>query len=77
MVRARSEGGADSLAGRMRERAKTDNTHSFELIDKAAKLEAASAGFFSEKQTHSAQQLLGSWARARRLWCDLTGESVI
>ena len=77
MDRARSEGGADSLAGRMRERAKSDHAHSFELIDKAAKLEAASVGFFGESQTHSAQQLLGSWARARRLWCELTGESLI
>jgi hypothetical protein len=77
MVRARLECGADSLAGRMRDRAKTDYAHSFELIDMAAKLEAASAGFFGEDQTHSAQQLLGSWARARRLWCELTGESLI
>ena len=44
-----------------------------DLVVKAKELEAATIGCL-EKGTHTTKQLLGAWARARRAWCDYTGE---
>lgn len=48
-----------------------------ELRVKADKFEAAAKGFYGSPQTNTVQQFLGSFARARRLWCDLTGEPLV
>ena len=44
-------------------------------LELAQKLEDATRGFY--EQTVTPQQLLGHWARARRRWCDVTGEELI
>ena len=43
----------------------------------ADKLEAAIQISFSDTSTQSMQRLLGCWTRARRAWCNATGESLI
>jgi hypothetical protein len=48
-----------------------------ELRDKAKALREGTAGFYAEPQTITVQSFVGRWARARRLWCDITGESLI
>jgi hypothetical protein len=48
-----------------------------QLRDLAAKLNAAAKGFYGSPQTHTVQQFLGAYARARRLWCDVTGEPLV
>ena len=60
---------APSLSDKMRTLAK-DHPRAFELLDKASALEAAVA-------QSNAKQILGAWARARRLWCECTGEPLI
>lgn len=71
----------DPLAPRMR--AKADEIADAKpdiatlLRDRADKLEAAATGYFGQPQTHTVQQFLGCYARARLLWCDVTGEPLI
>lgn len=48
-----------------------------DLNAKADELEACTTGFFAEPQTVSAAKFMGSWVRARLLWCDCTGERLI
>lgn len=43
----------------------------------AEALERAAAGRASEPPTVQAPDFLGAWARARRAWCDYTGEPLI
>ncbi len=37
----------------------------------------ATEGFYGNPQTVDIKKFMGSWARARRIWCDYTGESLI
>ena len=37
----------------------------------------AAAGFFADPQTVSVGKFVGCFARARRMWCDVTGESLV
>lgn len=39
--------------------------------------DAAADGFYAEPQTKTVQQFMGAWARARRAWCDYTGEALV
>jgi hypothetical protein len=48
-----------------------------ELRQKAEELRAAASGLFGQNQTVDMRTFMGAWARARRLWCSLTGESII
>lgn len=48
-----------------------------ELRLKAADLREGANGFCAVPQTVSAQSFMGRWARARRLWCEVTGEPLI
>ena len=65
-----------SLADRMDELAKT-HPRAVELREKAAAFREGAEGFYGEPQTVTAKSFLGRWARARRLWCDCTGESLV
>jgi len=47
------------------------------LQARAKELSDALDGFIADPQTCSPQKLLGCWARARRLWCDCSGEELI
>ncbi len=69
-------GKEETLVKKMRALASTHN-RAQELTEKASALEEATAGFFGEPQTKTVKQFLGSWARARMLWCDCTGEPLI
>ena len=65
-----------SLTDKMEELAKT-HPRGEELRKRAAELREGIAGFYGEPQTITVQRFLGRWARARRLWCEITGESLI
>jgi len=63
-----------SLSDRMRA---LDHPRSAELREHADKLDAATAGFYGDPQTVDVRQFMGAWARARKLWCSVTGESLL
>lgn len=65
------------LAPRMRALADSGHTRATELRELADKFELAATGFYSDPQTVSVKVMMGTWARARRLWCDCTGEPLI
>jgi len=47
------------------------------LRQRADQFEAAAKGFYAESQTVTPAHFLGCFARARRLYCDITGEPLI
>ena len=66
------------LVDRMLARADADNlpaTHQLRTL--SAALREATAGFYAEPQTVKVRAFMGCWARARRAWCDHTGESLV
>lgn len=66
------------LPQEMRDRADHDQLPpDHQLRTLAAELEAAITGFYGTPQTHTAGQFVGAWARARRVWCQVTGEPLI
>lgn len=44
---------------------------------RANAFDAAAKGFYGEPQTCDVKKLMGCWARARRTWCEYTGESLV
>lgn len=48
-----------------------------ELRTKADEFDWATSGYFAETQTVTAKKFLGAWARARRAYCDYTGEELV
>lgn len=56
---------ADSLAG----------DHPLRTL--AAPLQTAAEGFYGQPQTVNVARFMGCWARARKVWCDYTGEPLI
>jgi uncharacterized iron-regulated protein len=49
-----------------------------ELREKADAFDAATHGFVvAQPQTHTVKQVVGSWARARRVHCECTGAPLI
>lgn len=71
-----SAGKEGALADRMDELAKT-HPRGDDLREKAAALRDAVNGFWGEPQTITAKGFLGSWARARRVWSECSGEPLI
>lgn len=65
------------LGNRMRDLAASGHEWAAELREKADAFDQAAAGFYAEEQTVNAKSFLGAFARARRLWCDLTGEPLV
>ena len=66
------------LAVKMIARADTDNLpHDHEIRTRAAAFDEAAKGFYSDPQTCDVKRFVGCWARARRTWCDYTGEVLI
>ncbi len=43
----------------------------------AVKFDEAAEGFYGTPQTKDVKQFLGAYARARRCWCDATGEPLV
>lgn len=69
---------ATNLSAKMRSLADTDGLpQDHELRQKADFLDVVAKGFFGEPQTHNVMQFVGGWARARRAWCNYTGEVLI
>ena len=65
------------LAEKMRDLAVSGHPRADELVEKALRFAQAIDGYYSEPQTVTTKQFLGAWARARRLWCDCTGEPLV
>jgi hypothetical protein len=69
---------ATDLSMRMRARADADglpSTHPLRIA--ADKFDSATDGFFAKDQTVNVMQFMGHWSRARRAWCDYSGEDLI
>lgn len=64
------------LAIKMRALAAAGHDHADELSRLADDMEAKAAGFYGQPQTATVAQMVGAWARARKLWCACTGESL-
>lgn len=60
----------NSLPDRMRTLAKGGHPRAEELRQRADDMDNAIA-------THDMRKMIGAWARARRLWCECTGEPLI
>jgi len=65
------------LSRRMRLLAKLRDDLPENWGDLADRFDVATAGFNSDPQTVTAAQFLGCFARARKAWCDATGESLV
>lgn len=48
-----------------------------ELRTKAQAFDEAALGYYGDPQTCDARKFMGCWARARRAWCEYSGESLI
>ncbi|MGZ8953105.1 MAG: hypothetical protein ACXW0Q_00305 [Methylovulum sp.] len=48
-----------------------------DLRTSALAFNEATEGFYGNPQTVDIKKFMGSWARARRTWCDYTGESLM
>lgn len=68
---------ATTLGNQMRALADNGHARASELRLSAAKFDEATNGLNAEPPTHTVKQMLGCWARARRIWCDCTGEDLI
>jgi len=60
----------NSLPDRMRTLAKGGHPRAEDLQQMADDMDNAIA-------THDMRKMIGAWARARRLWCECTGEPLI
>lgn len=66
------------LARKMIDRANADGLPiGHELRTKAMLFENAAKGYWADPQTVPVQSFMGIWARARRAWCNYTGEPLI
>lgn len=65
------------LSDKMRALADGNHPRADELRAKAKAFDVAASGFYSEPQTVGAKSFLGAFARARRLWCECTGEPLV
>ena len=50
---------------------------SAEMADLADAFEDAAYGYWAEEQRVTAKQFLGHYARARKKWCEVTGEPLV
>jgi len=67
-----------SLAERMRALADGGHPRAEELRAKAADFDRKTAHHYSPAGgSESAKAMLGAWARARKLWCECTGEPLV
>lgn len=66
------------LGDKMRARADLDGLPAdHEMRQLADAFDKASYGYAGEPQTVTVKQFMGHWARARKCWCDYTGEPLI
>ncbi|WP_428419233.1 hypothetical protein [Methylibium sp.] len=68
----------DGLPARMLARADADGLPAdHPLRTTAAAFAAAIEGFYATVQTVPVSRFMGAWARARRAWCEYTGEALL
>ena len=72
-----SKPGKTNIAERMRALAAQRDDLPDNWDELADKVDAATDGFFAKPQTHNVMQFMGCMARARRAWCDATGEPLV
>lgn len=65
------------LSIKMHALADADHARGAELKSLACAFDQATAGYWAEPQTVSVAKFMGAFARARRLWCDITGEPLV
>lgn len=66
------------LSVKMHSRAEKDNLPStHELHVKAQAFDEAAQGFYGTPQTCDIKKFIGAWARARKAWCEYTGEPLV
>lgn len=65
------------LSIKMHDLADKGHERASELREKADAFDVATKGFYSEPQTVDVKKFVGTFARARRLWCEVTGEPLI
>lgn len=67
-----------TLGDQMRARADLDGLPGdHEMRQLADAFDKAAYGYAAEPQTVSVKQFMGHWARARKCWCNYTGEPLI
>lgn len=66
-----------SLAERMFALADKGHPRAEEMREKATEFQKAVDGYYSEPPTVEAKSFLGAYARARKLWCEITGEPLV
>jgi hypothetical protein len=66
-----------ALWERMRALADKGHIRADEIYAKADEFEHKAVGFYSDPQTVDVKSFLGAFARARKLWCELTGEPLV
>jgi hypothetical protein len=66
-----------NISDRMRALASKRTDLPPDWIEKADAFDAATAGFYGSPQTVTVQKFMGTFARARRMWCDVTGEDLV
>lgn len=69
--------GRKSLVPEMRALADKGHERADELGTLADDLEAKAAGFYGNPQTVGVKSFVGAWARARRVWSEVTGEPLV
>jgi len=66
------------LSDKMRARADADGLPAdHPLRTEADAFDAATDGFFGTPQTVLVPKYMGTWARARRVWCEYSGEQLV
>lgn len=66
------------LATKMLAVANRDNLPQEHILRTLAEdFECAVKGFFGEPKTCDVKKFMGCWARARKAWCEYTGEPLI
>lgn len=66
-----------NLSDRMRALASTRDDLPADWLERADAFDAATEGFYAEPQTVPVHKFMGAFARARRMWCDVTGEDLV
>lgn len=68
----------DNLPDKILKRADKDKLpQDHELRVAARAFEEVCRGMFAVPQTHLVRQMMGAWAKTRRLWCEYSGEAIL
>jgi hypothetical protein len=65
------------LSDKMRVLADEGHERADELREHAAAFDVAAEGYYGETQTVEPKAFLGTWSRARRVWCECSGEPLV